>query len=596
MNDWQQDSDGDGARTAGILVPFFSIRTGEDLGIGDTEGVRQFIDFAAEQGYGFLQLLPINELGPDNSPYNAISSVALEPLTINCLPGKGLPDLGEEAFRSILESHQFETFAEGPVNYEAVRALKRDLLEEAYYQFKNNHIGKKTEREAEFVGFCSSEESWLDDYAVYRFIMELEQQNPDWQTWRERCRTPEKAREFIEASIQQGDPYKAGYWLLFYCFIQWTAMKQWKEVADYGRQKGVQLMGDIPIGISVASSDVFSDREIFDLDWYGGAPPEQLFKDDEFVQKWGQNWGIPLYRWDVLRDKGYGWWRQRVSKTAEICDLFRVDHALGFYRIYSFPWNPKRNAEFLPLSYDEAAHRCGGRYPGFRPRPDDNDENKHGNRRDGEEYLGVLKEAAGDAKIIAEDLGTVPDYVRPSLASLGIAGIKVPQWEFTDGRVTRGSEYEELSFAAYTTHDHAPLKVQWDEQRDIIINGEAGSQVWNDARHFITTLLDYCSIGVTQFDEFPRYDRNFLDALFWTICQSRSRWVAMLITDLLYSGDRINVPGVMSDANWTYRIPVKVSELRGSPEWQWMRDMSKNILNETGRAIKVAGNTKENQS
>jgi 4-alpha-glucanotransferase len=347
-------------------------------------------------------------------------------------------------------------------------------------------------------------------------------------------------------------------------------------------------MGDIPIGISVASADVFADRDIFDLDWYGGAPPETLFKDDEFVQKWGQNWGIPLYRWDVLKARDYDWWRQRVRKTAEICGMFRVDHALGFYRIYSFPWNPVRNEEFLPLSHEEAAERCEGRLPGFRPRDDDNEENKAANRREGEEYLRVLMEAAGEAEIIAEDLGTVPDYVRPSLAELGIAGMKVPQWEFHDGSIVRGGHYPEVSFATYASHDHAAIKVQWNEKRATILTSEAGSHEWHEARNFISNLLDYCSIAVTQFDEFPLYDRNFLDALFWTICLSNSGRIAITVTDLLYSGDRINVPGIMSDKNWTYRIPATVSELRESSEWEWMRDMSKNILNETARAIKVA--------
>lgn len=575
-------------RLAGILVPSFSIRTGEDLGIGDTAGVLQFIDFAAEQGYGFVQLLPINEVGADNSPYNAISSVALEPTTIDCRPGIGLADVTEESFRKILAEHNFAEISEGPVNYKAVKALKRDLLEDAFYNFRDKVFGKGSERDVAFQTFCQEEEDWLDNYCIFRFLMELEGENPDWQTWDSKYQDLGSAYSFLEASISSGDEFKAGYWMLFFAFVQWVARSQWKAVAEYGQKKGVRLMGDIPIGISVASADVFANRDIFDLDWYGGAPPETLFKDDEFVQKWGQNWGIPLYRWDVLKERNYDWWRQRVAKTVEICGMFRVDHALGFYRIYSFPWNPVRNAEFLPLSHEEAAERCGGRLPGFRPRPDDTEENKQANRHEGEQYLRMLIEAAGGAEIIAEDLGTVPDYVRPSLAELGIAGMKVPQWEFHDGRVVRGGHYPEVSFAAYTTHDHAALKVQWNEQRDIILNAEAGSQEWNDARHFITTLLDYCSIAVTQFDEFPRYDRNFLDALFWTICLSNAGRVAIMITDLIYSDDRINVPGIMTDKNWTYRLPATVTELRQGEEWKWMRDMSKNILNETGRAIKVA--------
>jgi 4-alpha-glucanotransferase len=393
------------------------------------------------------------------------------------------------------------------------------------------------------------------------------------------------AKEFVALSIKNDDSKRCSYWMLFYSYVQWIARSQWKSVADYGREKGVKLMGDIPIGISVASADVFANRDIFDLDWYGGAPPEALFKDDEFVQKWGQNWGIPLYRWDVLKEQNYEWWRQRIRKTTEICDMFRIDHALGFYRIYSFPWNPVRNDEFLPLSEEEAAAKCDGRLPGFRPRDDDSLENRMANRRNGEEYLNMMKETAGHCEIIAEDLGMVPDYVRPSLAELCIAGMKVPQWEFENDKVMSGANYPSISFATYTTHDHAPLKVQWNDHREMMLTKEAGSGEWNEASHFFNTLLDFSGISVTQFDEFPLYDRNFLDALFWTICQSNARWVAIMITDLMYSDERINVPGVMSDSNWTYRIPATVEELRSSDDWQWMRDMTKNILNETGRSI-----------
>ncbi len=587
MSEVQETNHETGERVAGILVPTFSIRTGDDLGIGDTEGVRQFIDLAADLGFGFLQLLPINEIGPDNSPYNAISSVALEPLTIDCRPGAGLPDLTEEAYREVLAKHPMERLREGRVNYGLVRALKRDLLERAFGEFKTFTLGQGTTRDREFRRFCDVEYDWLDDYCVYRFLMQLEGGNPNWQTWDESYRSLGAARDVINRSINGGNEWKAGYWILFYAYVQWVAWGQWKAVAAHGKSRGVRLMGDIPFGISVASADVFANAGIFDLEWYGGAPPETLFKDDPFVQKWGQNWGIPLYRWDVLAEQDYGWWRQRVRKTAEICEMFRIDHALGFYRIYSFPWNPVRNAEFLPLSGDEAAARCQGRRPGFRPRDDDSPENKEGNRRDGERYLRVLQEAAGGAEIIAEDLGTVPDYVRPSLERLGIAGIKVPQWEFEHGKVLAGGRYPHLSFACYTTHDHAPLKVQWNRSKDVIIGSEAGSDEWKEARHFISTLLEYCDISVTQFDELPRYDRNFLDALFWTLALSSSRYIAMMVTDLLYLEDRINVPGIMTDQNWTYRIEVTVDELRRGEKWEWMRDMSKNILKETGRTMKM---------
>ena len=169
--------------------------------------------------------------------------------------------------------------------------------------------------------------------------------------------------------------------------------------------------------------------------------PEPYFKDDEFTQKWGQNWGIPLYRWDVMRSRNFDWWRQRVRGVKRIFHLFRIDHVLGFYRIYAFPWRPTRNKEFLPLDWNQMLERTGGRAPHFAPRDDSTWENCEANRREGEEYLRVVLEESAAARVVGEDLGTVPDYVRPNLRSLGIAGFKIPQWEVYHGRVTPGREY-----------------------------------------------------------------------------------------------------------------------------------------------------------
>ena len=129
----------------------------------------------------------------------------------------------------------------------------------------------------------------------------------------------------------------------FHCYVQWIAHQQWREIKAYAEQQGVALMGDIPFGVSYYSADVFAHPERFALDWSGGAPPEPYFKDDAVTQKWGQNWGIPLYRWDVMRSHHFDWWRQRVHGVREIFHRFRIDHVLGFYSLYASPWRPRRH-------------------------------------------------------------------------------------------------------------------------------------------------------------------------------------------------------------------------------------------------------------
>ena len=215
----------------------------------------------------------------------------------------------------------------------------------------------------------------------------------------------------------------------FFKWVQWVAFRQWEETKDYAEKRGVSLMGDVPFGVSYYSSDVFAEPDLFDLEWSGGAPPEPAYQNDPFVAKWGQNWGVPLYRWDRMRENNFRWWRQRVRLTRDIFHLFRIDHVLGFYRIFGFPWRPQLNDDFVPLSIEEAKARTGGRLPRFFGHDDETDRHRDLNRQDGEEFLRALLEETGQYRLIGEDLGTVPPYVRPSLTSMEIAGFKIPIWE-----------------------------------------------------------------------------------------------------------------------------------------------------------------------
>lgn len=571
-------------RLAGILAPVFSIRGENDLGIGDVSGLHEFVNFASDLGFGFVQLLPINETGPDNSPYNAISSVAIEPMTLDCTP-RGLSDLSKEDFEEVVSTVDLEELNRGNVQYEPVRKLKGALLRKAYAGFLETVYGKVDLRAERFEAFLESESGWLNDYCVFRYLMDREGGSQVWQEWSKKYQEKEGALAALaEEAKDSADQIDED--LRYFAYVQWIAYEQWTGLAEYAASKDVCLMGDIPFGVSLYSVDVWANLEIFDLDWYGGAPPETLFKDDEFVQKWGQNWGIPNYRWDVLESQGFDWWRQRIRKTTEIFGMFRVDHALGFYRIYSFPWNPVRNAEFLPLTHEEAAERCQGRLPGFRPRGDHSEEAKGCNREDGEKYLCMIQEAAGEAEVIAEDLGTVPDYVRPSLAELGIAGMKVPQWEFHDGHVSSGLHYPECSFAAYATHDHQPMKAQWEEALGVMDESEHESDSWWEARNFLATLCGFAHIEMPD-GRPPGYDAEVWDALFREILFSRSDRVAIMISDLLRETDRINVPGVMDGTNWSYRVPASCHDLSTSEPYWEMRETVKKWLNETSRTRTV---------
>ena len=448
-------------KVAGVLTPLFALRSEKGLGIGDVATLREFIVWAREIGFGVVQLLPINEVGRDNSPYNAISAMAIEPMTLHLAPDSP-EELTREAFERATANENLAALRRGPVKYERVRKLKRELLERAFGNFQLNATAN---RRSAFEEFCDHESSWLKPYSFFRALMEINRESETWDEWKREHRDPQTAHSWLaEQSPEMRAQFSARE--RFFCYAQWIADEQWRELRKFAEENGVALMGDIPFGVSYYSADVFTERNIFHLDWSGGAPPEPYFKDDQFTIKWGQNWGIPVYNWPAMRAQDFAWWRQRVRGVKRIFHIFRIDHVLGFYRIYAFPWRPNRNAEFLPLTQAQMLEKTGGRSPHFAPRDDESAESCAANQQEGEEYLQVVLAESGATRVVGEDLGTVPRYVRPSLRSLGIAGFKIPQWEFLDGQMTPGNEFERLSVTTYATHDHKPIRELWTEALD----------------------------------------------------------------------------------------------------------------------------------
>lgn len=562
-------------KIAGVLAPLFALRTETDLGVGDLEALRQFIDWAAKVGFKIVQLLPINEMGGDHSPYNAISSVALEPTTLHLAPGSP-EDLSQADFDEVIAQIDPEKLRKGAVKHDRVRRLKIELLERSFLNF-SRRASEHSAHANGFDAFCEAEAAWLDDYAFFRALMEKNGDRETWDQWQEPHRTSDSAREWLAAQSREKQ-ILFDERVRFYRYVQWIAHSQWMAVKSYAEERGVGLMGDIPFGVNYYSADVYSRRDEFALDWSGGAPPEPYFKDDEFTQKWGQNWGIPLYRWDVMRTRNLAWWRQRVRGVRKIFHAFRIDHVLGFYRIYAFPWRPERNPDFLPLSWDEMRERTGGAIPQFYARDDSTWENCEANRREGEEYLRMVLEESGDTRVVGEDLGTVPHYVRPSLRSLGVATFKIPQWEnYDDGRSIPGHEYQRVSVATYATHDHKPLRALWEEAF------EKSSPTAAQAMHDLAKVAEFA--GSPPLGEGADFEKDFyprvMEALFR--CES---WIAIvMITDLLGRKDRFNVPGTAANSNWSRRLQKTVAGLNASPTIRKRMRFIRELLEKTGRAV-----------
>jgi 4-alpha-glucanotransferase len=543
---------------AGILVPVFAIRTEEDLGIGDTDGVRQMMDWCHKQGLNIFQTLPINETSDDNSPYNAISSLAIDPATLAVSP-RFVPDLSRQKFNQIARPKLLRELRRGPVHYAKVKVLKRALLQAAFDTFITWHFNPGTTRAGLFRRFLNDNADWLADYALFRVLMEENGNSPAWDRWLPAHQTPPRARAWL-LSLPEKQRGALSRRQLFFMYVQWLAFDQWQALKDYGDGKKVFLMGDIPFGVGRYSADVWANRALFDLEWSGGAPPEKFFKVDAFTEKWGQNWGMANYRWDELRRRNFDWWRTRVGNIQKAFHLCRIDHTPGFFRIYSFPWTPDRNAEFLPLDETQAAARTGGRLPGFKPFPDDTFEHKTANQQQGEEILRVVLEAAGDTVIVAEDIGVVPDYLPATLQKLGIPGFRIPSFfRENDGRYADPAQYPRLSLVQPATHDHPPLAAAWAEHWQ---NIDAGRDVGNNLAE-LQRWMDFAGIDE---EEPPReFTGRLHEAYLRAVLQSNSWLAVVMITDVFGQLPRFNTPGSVSPDNWSARLPGTVRELDADP-------------------------------
>lgn len=549
-------------RLAALLLPVFSLRREGGLGIGDTRSMHEWIDLAADHGVGLFQMLPINEMGADDSPYNAISSVALEPLYLCFEEVPGVTDEMLDEVRKAVSSLPLNR-----VDYESVKRVKYGLLAAAWDRW-GNEAGPSAD---EFAKFCKAERAWLDNYCVYRWLMEQEGGNEAWDEWPESWQSVEGAMAVL-AEARANDPAKVESRISFFAWVQWLCFRQWRAVREHADRRGLKLMGDIPIGVSRYSADVFFGRDDFNIEWCGGAPPETVFKHDRFIQKWGQNWGIPLYRWDKMEAEGFPWWRQRIEKLIDVFHVFRVDHVLGFYRIYGFPWTPNRNAEFLDLTKEEAAELTGGPLPRWVPRPDDTEENCELNRADGDRRLRMVQKVAGKDAVVGEDLGCVPDYVRPHLYSLGICGFRIPHWDFDDdGKVIPAEELPETSFATYATHDHDSIPAMWEDYRRRVSSDPDDEDDRKETMVALQALADFGGI-----EDLGPFDEEKLWRLIDRLMECSSRYAAVMLTDLFNMTDRINQPGTVGPHNWSLMLERTAEQCRKDPAWKRLEESIRN--------------------
>lgn len=397
-------------RASGILLPVSSLPSKYGIGCF-SKSAYEFIDQLKEAGQKYWQILPLGPTSYGDSPYQSFSTFAGNPYFIS------LEDLIEEGVLTEEECDAAD-FGDDPasVDYGKMYEARFVLLRKAYER-------SKISENPEFAVFMEQNAYWVKDYAIFMAVKGLFG-GKSWDQW------PEDIRKRWGYSM---DYYQRELYfdIEFYEYIQFTFAKQWDKLKSYANEKGIQIIGDIPIYVAFDSADTWANPELFQLDEnyvpvaVAGCPPDGFAAD-------GQLWGNPLYRWDYHAETGYAWWISRLAYCYRIYDMVRIDHFRGFDEYFSIPYG------------DKTAH------------------NGHWEKGPGIALFNRVKEVLGEKEVIAEDLGYVTDSVRKLVNDSGFPGMKVLEFAFDSRDTGSASDYLPHNYipnsVVYTgTHDNATL-------------------------------------------------------------------------------------------------------------------------------------------
>ena len=558
----------------GIAVPVFSLRSRESCGTGEFADLIQLGTWCQAVGLDLIQILPVNDTGADPSPYNARSAFALHPLFIRL---SQVP--GAEPFAAEIDACRLRLNHQSRLSYSNVLSFKLILLRRIYEMQKS-----QIHQDGAFHAWVAAN-PWLQSYCIFCLLQE-HYHGQAWQCWGP-WRVPQADQLEQYWHMHQDD-------VLFHAWVQYHLEQQLRQAAMALSAMGIALKGDIPILLSQESADVWTYPELFNLDWRVGAPPDMFSPE-------GQNWQFPSLNWDCLERSGFAWWRQRLQHAAKFYHAFRLDHVLGFFRVWILPaghpsgvlgrfeptvrlsWadllqtglstqdvdNLVQTQGLLPLEDGFTPAWYYDHNPTFQQLSVDTQNgiralvDAYWQRQEalwkgvGLKRLSMISQAS-DMRVCAEDLGTVPACVPDVLAALNILGLKIERWSrawhqpnqpFIDPKT-----YPRLSVCSPSTHDTTTLRGWWE------------AELSEDRAQYCSLLgvSETCPTELTPDLSAKIIERNL---------QANSLLCVFAIQDLLGlesslrtlapADERINIPGDASPLNWTYRMPESLETLLG---------------------------------
>ena len=576
-------------RGAGTAIPVFSLRTEDDFGVGEFYDLKKMVDWAAATGQSILQLLPINDTTmlhtwEDSYPYNPNSTFALHPQFLH-LPAAGVKV--DEEYKAL----QAELNALEQIDYERVNNAKLELLHKAF-----DKTFKKLSATKGYQAFVENNAHWLLPYAAFCVLRDING-TPDFSQWKGYAKyNKKKVAAFCEEHKAEVD---------FWCFVQYHLDLQLSEVCKYAHSKGVIFKGDLPIGISRTSVDAWLYPELFHMDSQAGAPPDAFSAD-------GQNWGFPTYNWEKMAEDDFAWWKSRLAKMSEYFDAFRIDHILGFFRIWEIPlWTKSGLNGYFNPALPFPAHDLASQ--GFDvnnfdlfmedPRKTGHYHPKIGAKATaGYMYLDAYRKAAFDhlyddffyrrnnefwkdkamQKLPAlldstgmlacgEDLGMIPATVPQVMSDLRILSLEIQRMpKSVEETFAHPANYPYLSVCTTSTHDMNPVRAWWEEDRQVT------EQFWQ---------MILGNSGEAPFFCEPWICRQILDQHLWSPAMLTvlplQDWLSMdgALRRLNPNEERINVPA-NSRHYWRYRMHLTVEQLAAAKEFN---ETLSNMIAASGR-------------